>query len=359
MNMESSDSNAEVTHISRSVFPPTFCDWRLGVAIAAVTQISVLLIGLGRSDGISWGWLSLITAYAQGLALVCTVAVCIGRPWIRQLSIRDAWLACWLIAVVTTFVVSYACAIISTVLGYGPGEEGLPAFMLQSMLAVGLVFMALLRYLFIRSQWQAELVSQADARVQALQARIRPHFLFNSLNTIASLISDEPEKAERVTEDLAELFRGSMRRSDTLIPLSEELDLGRRFLDMEQVRLGNRLRVDWDIEELPVDTMVLPLLLQPLLENAVIHGIQPSEEGGEIRVYGRSEADNIVITIVNPVQSVAARSVMKTAGHGMALRNIRNRLKLVFEGRASLITSQNEDQFFAVLNLPDDSNPDN
>jgi two-component system sensor histidine kinase AlgZ len=270
-------------------------------------------------------------------------------------AVKNAWIGCWLLAVITTFGISYVFAVIGTVLGFGPGNEQLPDFMLKSTLAVGLVFMVLLRYLFIRSQWQSELVAQADARVQALQARIRPHFLFNSLNTIASLISEEPKNAERTTEDLAELFRGSMRRADAMIPLSEELELGRRFMDMEQRRLGDRLKVEWDIDELPQSVLVLPLLLQPLLENAVIHGIQPAEEPGLVKVYGRGEPGNIVITITNPLLGDIESA---TTGHGMALSNIRNRLDLAFEGRASLITSQNEEQFFAVLTVPDDSHTD-
>jgi two-component system sensor histidine kinase AlgZ len=298
--MESS-SNTNSTRISRSVYPPTFCDWRLALGIMALTELSVFLIGLGRFQGFTWQWLGVTSFYSQSLALACTSVVCITRPWLQRLSVRDAWLGCWIIAVLTTFAFSYACGVVGTVLGYGPGKVLLTDFMFKSIFAVSLVSMALLRYLFIRSHWQAEMIAQADARVQALQARIRPHFLFNSLNTIASLIVDEPDNAERATEDLAELFRGSMRRADTMIPLSEELELGRRFLDMEQRRLGDRLQVEWNVEDLPVSALVLPLILQPLLENAVLHGVQPVEAGGLIRVYGRGETDAIVITISNPI----------------------------------------------------------
>jgi two-component system sensor histidine kinase AlgZ len=184
--------------------------------------------------------------------------------------------------------------------------------------------------------------------VQALQARIRPHFLFNSLNTIASLIPDEPEVAERATEDLADLFRGSMRRSDDLIRLADELELADKYLRMEQRRLGDRLRVDWQVSLLPADALVLPLTLQPLLENAVTHGIQPLEGGGEIRVYGRLEDDKVVITIANPYGPGGHVS----AGQGMALTNVRERLKLAFGATASVLTHQDAEQFFAVLSLP-------
>jgi len=146
---------------------------------------------------------------------------------------------------------------------------------------------------------RAELASR-EAELEALRAQLDPHFLFNSLNTIASLIPEEPQSAERAIEDLADLFRGSMRRADSLISLSEELDLARRYLQMEQRRLGDRLRVNWRVSELPEGASILPLTLQPLLENAVGHGIQPRADGGEIKVYGRAEKDNVVITISNP-----------------------------------------------------------
>lgn len=342
----------EVQRASRSVYPPSFCSWRLALGIMALTQVSVFLIGLGRFQGISWQWLSVTSAYSQSLALACTVVVCSSQSWLKRLSIRDAWIACWTIAVVTTIGISYSFGVIGTVLGFGPGEVNLADFMLKSTLAVGLVCLALLRYLYMRAQWQAELIAQADARVQALQARIRPHFLFNSLNTIASLIEDEPENAERATEDLAELFRGSMRRTDAMIPLVEELSLGRRFLDMEQRRLGDRLQTEWDVQALPEDALVMPLLLQPLLENAILHGVQPREEGGLVKVYGRAEPDSIVIMISNPVPASADDAQLGRESHGMALSNIRRRLALTFGDRASLVTSQSDEQFFSVLTLP-------
>ncbi len=353
-----SNQHMDVSRVSRGVYPPTFCDWRLALGIMALTEVSVLLIGLGRYQGITWQWLSTTSAYGQSLALACAMMVCISRAWLTRLSIRDAWLACWVVAVLTTIAVSYGSAVVGTVLGFGPGKANLPVFMLKSTLAVGLVFMAMLRYLYVRALWQAELLEQADARVQALQARIRPHFLFNSLNTIASLIADEPENAERATEDLAELFRGSMRRADTEIRLAEELSLGRRFLDMEQRRLGDRLEVSWAVDELPGEARVLPLILQPLLENAVTHGIQTREEGGKVKVYGRGVSDSIVITISNPLPANNNDSSISNSSHGMALNNIRKRLELAFGERASLITSQDEEHFYSVLTLPNDTYTD-
>lgn len=342
----------KITHVSRGVYPPTFCNWRMALAIIAVTQVSVLLMGLGRNQGISWQWLSVTSTYSQCLALFCAGTVCICRALIQRMAIRDAWIAAWLIGLLAAFGFSYVCAVVGSVLGFGPGQENLPAFMLKSTLAVGLVFMALLRYLFIRGQWQTELIAQADARVQALQARIRPHFLFNSLNTIASLITEQPAVAESATEDLADLFRGSMRRADQMIPLSEELDLAKKYLAMERRRLGDRLEVKWQVAELPDQAPVLPLILQPLLENAVTHGVQNLEAGGTVHVYGRSETESLVITVSNPVSETVQNLSKPAKGHGMALVNIRRRLELAFGERASLLTHNDESHFYAVMTLP-------
>ena len=351
--METERSNKNTT--AQGVYPPLFCRWRLLLAVMAVTQVSVLLIGVGKLSEFSPVWLGVTSLYAQALALVTALGVCLGRSWLGRLSARGAWLGSWLVAVLVALAFSYSVGIIGTVLGVGPGRQNFAIFIWQSILSVALVGMALLRYLFIRAQWRAQVLAQSEARVQALQARIRPHFLFNSLNTIASLIPEEPLNAERAIEDLADLFRGSMRRADSLISLSEELDLARRYLQMEQRRLGDRLRIDWRVNELPEGASILPLTLQPLLENAVGHGIQPRADGGELKVYGRAEKDNIVITISNPVEPGEHDS----RGHGMAVANIRERMELAFGPAASLITHQDEEQFYAVLSLPYVENTDN
>jgi two-component system sensor histidine kinase AlgZ len=348
--------NRQLELASRHVYPPSFCAWRRVVEVMAVTQVSVFLVGIGRFQGFGWQWLSVISGYAQCLALMCALGVCACQPWLQRASPRGAWIGSWLIAVVVALAFSYSAAVIGTVLGHGPGQAGLAAFMGQSVLAVALVMLALLRYLFIRSQWRAEATAQADARVQALQSRIRPHFLFNSLNTIASLIHDDPVAAERATEDLADLFRGSMQRADRLIPLADELQLARQFLDMEQRRLGERLQVHWEIDGLPGSAKVLPLILQPILENALTHGIQQRREGGQVRVFGRVESASIVITVSNPLPTAAPAELQR--GHGMALRNIRTRLDLAFGDDAALITDSDEDRFYAVLTFPHVENTD-
>jgi two-component system sensor histidine kinase AlgZ len=338
----------ELQEQSVGVYPPSFCNWRLLLAVMVITELSVVLVGLGRGGLPGWQWLGMASVYAQWMALFCASGLCVTRGWTSRFSARGAWVGSWLMAMWLAMIFSYAAW--AAVFVYMPDviSDTIGMFVLKSVFVVGLVTVVFFRYLEIRARWRLELMAQADARVQALQARIRPHFLFNSLNTIASLIPDDPASAEAATLDLADIFRGSMRRADQLISLSDELELARQYLDMEQRRLGERLEVDWRVEELPAGAAVLPLMLQPLLENAVAHGIQTLQEGGKIAVYGRTEGDQVVITIGNPL----APEGSDTSGHGMAIRNIRERLSLAFGSRASLLTNQDKEQFYAVLSLP-------
>jgi len=338
---ESGDSGAEV-------YPPSFCTWRQLFAVIVITEVSVVLIGIGRGGLPDWPWLGAASIYAQWMALFCASGLCVTAGWNARLSPRGAWISSWLTVVVLALAFSYAAWLAARVAAPAWTPARIGPFVFSSVFAVGLVAIVFFRYLLVRSRWRAELMAQAEARVQALQARIQPHFLFNSLNTIASLIPEEPASAEAATLDLADIFRGSMRRADQLIPLADELELARRYLDMEQRRLGERLAVDWRVDELPPAAAVLPFILQPLLENAVGHGVQARQEGGCISVYGRAEGDRVVITIGNPV----ATETTSSRGHGMALRNIRERLNLAFGGRASLQTHRDADRFYAVLSVP-------
>jgi two-component system sensor histidine kinase AlgZ len=341
-------ATAEIVEAGVDVYPPSFCSWRELLAVVVITEVSVVLVGLGHGGLPGWRWFGMATIHAQWMALFCASGLCVTSGWTGRMSGSGAWVGSWLIVVLLATVFSAAAWLAAGFVLPGGIVEPAGLFIFRSVFAVGLVTVVFFRYLIIRARWRAELIAQAEARVQALQARIRPHFLFNSLNTIASLIHDQPASAEAATLDLADIFRGSMRRADQLIPLADELQLARQYLDMEKRRLGDRLQIDWRVEELPPGAAVLPLMLQPLLENAVGHGVQSRPEGGRISVYGRSEGSQVVITIGNPVAPEGSTS----GGHGMALRNIRERLALAFGSRASLLTNRDLERFYAVLSVP-------
>ena len=340
--------------IPAGVYPPTFCNWRLLLAVMVITEVSVILVGLGPGGYPGWQWFLTASVYSQWMALFCASGLCIASGWTRRFSSDGAWVFSWLIVLFLTMVFSFAAWLGAGISQPGLLQDEVGLFVFKNVFAVGLVALVFFRYLVMRARWRAELLAQAEARVQALQARIQPHFLFNSLNTIASLVHDDPDNAEAATLDLADIFRGSMRRADQLISLEDELMLARQYLNMEQRRLGERLVLEWRVDELPSGAQVLPLMLQPLLENAVAHGIQAWPEGGKLSVYGRGETDQVVITIGNPLAPAGHES----AGNGMAIQNIRERLALAFGGRAKLLTNQDQEQFYAVLVVPYETHSD-
>lgn len=214
-------------------------------------------------------------------------------------------------------------------------------------LVAGLVAAGLLFYYRL---WMKALSPRvAEARLAALQARINPHFFFNSLNAVLSLIRTEPRRAERVLENLSDLFRVAMGKQEGLVSLSSEVRLASGYLEIEKVRLGERLSVEWFIDKMPARASIPPLILQPLVENAVYHGIEPSVMGGAIQVNVYRARDEVHIDIRNPLLPVSER---RRKGNGIALENVRERLLLHFDAEASLTTQTGTDYYQVHIMLP-------
>jgi two-component system sensor histidine kinase AlgZ len=211
--------------------------------------------------------------------------------------------------------------------------------------ALGAVF-ACLTYFDYRSRLFSPALT--EARLMALTARIRPHFLFNCLNGVLGVIRSDPRRAERALEELADLFRALMRDNRDLVPLGDELDLCERYVDLEYLRLGERLKVRWELDGCPRDALVPPLLLQPLLENAVYHGVEPSSEAAEILVRIVRRAGEIRIDVDNPTGDPDRHQ----AGNRMALENIRERLMLFFDLEAGLQTDCSDGRHRVSIHLP-------
>ena len=204
-----------------------------------------------------------------------------------------------------------------------------------------------LAYFRLRGRAMSPLLT--EARLQALQARIRPHFLFNSLNAVLSLIRSQPAKAERALEDLADLFRVFMAENRELALLSREVELAGQYLNIEALRLGERLKVEWHTDRMPHDALIPPLTLQPLLENAVYHGIEPSAKQGVININVYRSRDEVHIDIRNPYYRDGGQH---HAGNKMAMANIRERLALHFDAEASLGTTVGSDYYQVHLVIP-------
>lgn len=184
---------------------------------------------------------------------------------------------------------------------------------------------ALLAYFRLRALSLTPAIDRA--RLQALQARIRPHFLFNCINTVLSIVRTDPKRAETALEDMSDLFRMAMAQDQELVPLKREIELARHYLALEQLRLGERLRVNWHTEDLPGDALAPPLILQPLLENAVYHGIEPLADGGAIDIRLGLQGGQMRLEVHNPRTEPGVRH----HGNKLALDNIRERLDLLFD----------------------------
>ena len=213
-------------------------------------------------------------------------------------------------------------------------------------LLVGLVTAMLLCYFDLRGRALSPALS--EARLQALQARIRPHFLFNSINAVLSLIRQEPKRAETALEDMAELFRVLMADNRELTSLKREVELCKQYLNLEQLRLGDRLKIEWHIDKMPADALIPPLVLQPLLENAVYHGIEPRTEPGVVSINIYASRDEVHAVLRNPY----ALSGSHHAGNKMAIGNIRERLQLHFDAEASLTSRVMDDAYQVHIVMP-------
>jgi two-component system sensor histidine kinase AlgZ len=205
----------------------------------------------------------------------------------------------------------------------------------------------------VTHEWRRNIEMQATARVHALQARIRPHFLFNSMNTIASLTRSNPAVAEQAVQDLADLFRANLSDKRDTITLEEECEVARTYQRIEELRLGSRLRVEWKIDSLPRQALVPGLMLQPLLENAIYHGIEPQPQGGTVTVTGELAGGLITIVVRNPVGD----HQNEREGNRLALANIRERLGLLYGERGLVKSGRFDAEYIVTLRFPHVEDP--
>lgn len=224
-----------------------------------------------------------------------------------------------------------------------------PAELARLLLLAGAATVLLLAYLRLLAK--AHSPALAEARLQALQARIRPHFLFNSLNAVLALIRRDPKRAERTLEDLADLFRMLMSDARQFVRLEDEIALLERYAELEQLRLGERLRITWELDAAPSDALLPPMVLQPLLENAVYHGVEPATGASDVLVHIERRGDRIVARIENPYRAADARTPQRRGNH-MALDNIRERLALFFDAEARLDTRASGDRYRVEIEMP-------
>jgi two-component system sensor histidine kinase AlgZ len=333
---------------------PQFCSLPTLFAVMVVAELVALIVVLAP-DSYVRPWLprlGVASVYAQWLALLNAVVLCSMRQALERLPARAGFVLAWLFCIAVTALGAAVVCQMDQALGLGlsvpAGQSG--RFVLGNAAIAMLIAAALLRYLFVLEQWQERVEAASKAQVDALQARIRPHFLFNSMNTIVSLIRTRPAEAERTVEDLADLFRAALGSGESAGTLGEELDLMDHYLRIEKLRLGDRLRVEIEADDLPRDLPLPRLLLQPLVENAIYHGVQPLADGGTVRIAGRHLPGRVEITIRNPLPPDAA-----PPRNGVALANIRARIEYHFGKRGELSVEPGGGEYAVTVRLPDAS----
>ena len=224
---------------------------------------------------------------------------------------------------------------------------------LANAVSGGLMAAVLVGYLVLRAEGRTPAATKAQ--LTALQAHIRPHFLFNTLNSAIALVREEPSKAERLLEDLSDLFRVTLRDPRSTIPLQEEIELAQRYLDIEQIRFGERLQVEWDLDPNALDVCLPPLLLQPLVENAVKHGVEPSEIGAKVTISVQLQQKKFILLRVTNTLGSTKNNGDKSLSHkgqGIALANVERRLRLLHDVQATFSATQKHGVFEVRISIP-------
>lgn len=336
----------EVANSLPESFVPNLCQSNALFFLLLSTQLFALVVALISSTHglLNWEFLGLFSIYCHCIVLSCSAIICQSQSLLTARSPKYLSIFCLLTICIVAAAVATLCEFLI------PQAKGAHTehFIFRSVLVSAIVGGVLLRYVYLQNEWKVQKQAELRAKLEALQARIRPHFLFNSMNTIASLIAIDPDQAESAILDLSELFRSTLNNQKMLISAEEELTLCKRYLNIEGLRLGKRLRLRWDVEQSILPIKIPPLTLQPLLENAIYHGIQPLTEGGEISIHAYCKAEVAYILISNPLP----KSPHEHHGNQIALKNIQQRLAAIFGSAAIIKTSHLDDQFTVTLRLP-------
>jgi two-component system sensor histidine kinase AlgZ len=358
-----------------TLFLPDFCTLRMVFAIVLVGQLLAFVVVLAptRLSADSWRDMAYSSLFIQWVGLSSAVVLCFSRRWLKRLSNAQAGFFSYSIVLLVTLVLSEIgfWLVIDGVVPVAASSFSVPSFgqgnapamvtfvktpqhfelLLRNLGISAIVSAVALRYFYVQHQWKTNLESEHRARIQALQSRIRPHFLFNSMNTIAALTRSDPALAEEVTEDLAELFRVSLGDASVPVSLARELELCRQYLHIEKQRLGERISDRWAIEGLPSAALIPGLSLQPLVENAVYHGIEPATGGGVIEISGGEEKARVWIRISNS-RPGENRSHSRPGGNQMAQENVAQRMRAFFGDGADVQVQEGASEYAVELRFP-------
>ncbi|NNE38196.1 MAG: histidine kinase [Gammaproteobacteria bacterium] len=335
-------------------FLPDFCGVRMVFVIIMLAELLAIVVSLSQDPYfyIRTIDLALNSLFIQWVALSSTAALCILRKFLGKIDKQWVPTISYILTLIITYIVSeLAWYVVVLQMQSSFISSGHAVFITRVMSISAIVWALALRYFYVNHQWKLRIESESNARFQALQSRIKPHFLFNCMNTIASLVRRKPDLAEESIEDLADLFRASLQETNQSSTLADEITLCKRYLRIEKHRLGERLNVEWKIDNTPGDFSLPPLIIQPLIENAIYHGIELNPEGGTISIMGNLDKSEIRITITNPVNLKQSSATGKT-GNQVALNNIRQRLASYYDEEELLKIDHDDKNYRVTIIIP-------
>lgn len=331
---------------------PDFRRWRPLLLLAFIMELVAVVLTLAAGLGADVFERFILTSlYLQWTGLCSAVVLSGTRRWLHHAPLKTLFFVTWTLLMIVNGLISAAGY--EVLLRYGGVAASNPeprlSFLFRHLCIGAVVSLLVLQLLWMQHQVRRQLLAQGESRYQALQARIRPHFLFNSLNSIAALVGSRPQDAEALIEDMAELLRASLDVRSRLAPLSDELALVRAYLRIEQARLGDRLVLDWQIADDTLALNVPQLSVQPLVENAVYHGVERRLEASVVRIVAQRQGDILLIEVANPKIGEGSAS---RVGQRIAVDNIVQRLALIYGERAHLTLGEEGDCYVARLRLP-------
>lgn len=336
--------SAQVSSIARRALVFDACE--VGVVLRAVLFVETVL-GVGAMYGaetpLDWlARLALLTGGALPATLAWLIAACSMKTLLQRLGTRGQYVAGVALGALAGL---YACTMLVLA-----GVLAVQAPWWASSASGALLAAALVAALILRARGRTP--AATTARLAELQSRIRPHFLFNTLNSAIALVREEPAQAESLLEDLSDLFRHALMEQGEAVTLGEEIALARRYLHIEQVRFGPRLQVQWQLDPRADGARLPPLLLQPLVENAVKHGVEPSPHGGKLCVQTQRRGSRVLVRITNTVPGTSEREGACATGHGIALANVRARLALLHDVQCEFSASLQDGLYQVRMTLP-------
>ena len=341
---------------STSRFFPDFTSQSITLRFFVGAQLIATILAVARNgelDSAAWNDFLLLTAYTQTVALLSIIALKLVAKALKSTDVAFgsvvAFLVLLLIAIGVYEAMLFVLHITNITIERWPPDHVMTLARLTIISA--LIIAITLRYTINYQRGHARSETQQQDRLQALQSRIRPHFMFNSMNSVASLIRSDPDLAEKALQDLADVFRVLLSDARKMVPITAEGELARQYLDVEKLRLGDRLQVKWTASNVPRSALIPSLTLQPLLENAVYHGIEPSFAGGTVDIRLWSEGETLKIMITNPVPEIT-RQTRNTTGNRIALDNVRERLYRHFGGRAAIENIEQQGTYQVKISIP-------